>query len=254
MDRKVTGEMLLECGKHRVRDTVEVTETVVNRFTREGVAIRFPGNEAAPHGDRRDGIQSVIAIVLGDRSPDPAILVPVFGRLPVNREAIAMVEECQLRFDTTEGVISLGIHEIILESQLDRTNAHTPMLCYVAPKEHLGLPNKKDVRDGVIAKGLPSVQSRDNALSKARFKFRWEEQCNLSLDPVTAREFHDETLPQEGAKTAHFCSMKITEDVRKYVAERGIAEEALRKGIEEKSKEFVEKGRGGLRERVKLFL
>ena len=136
------------------------------------------------------------------------------------------------------------------------------MLCYVTPKEHLGLPNKKDVKDGVItykiaahaadlAKGHPGAQYRDNALSKARFEFRWEDQFNLSLDPVTAREFHDETLPQDGAKTAHFCSMcgphfcsmKITEDVRKYAAEQGIAEEeALKKGMEEKSKEFVEKG------------
>ena len=136
------------------------------------------------------------------------------------------------------------------------------MLCYVTPKEHLGLPNKKDVKDGVItykiaahaadlAKGHPGAQYRDNALSKARFEFRWEDQFNLALDPVTAREFHDETLPQDGAKTAHFCSMcgphfcsmKITEDVRKYAAEQGIAEEeALKKGMEEKSKEFVEKG------------
>ncbi len=136
------------------------------------------------------------------------------------------------------------------------------MLCYVTPKEHLGLPNKKDVKDGVIAykiaahaadlaKGHPGAQYRDNALSKARFEFRWEDQFNLSLDPVTAREFHDETLPQEGAKSAHFCSMcgphfcsmKITEDVRKYAAEQNITEEeALKKGMEQKSKEFVEKG------------
>ncbi len=136
------------------------------------------------------------------------------------------------------------------------------MLCYVTPKEHLGLPNKKDVKDGVIAykiaahaadlaKGHPGAQYRDNALSKARFEFRWEDQFNLGLDPETAREFHDETLPQEGAKAAHFCSMcgphfcsmKITEDVRKYAAELGIAEEeALRKGMEEKSREFAEKG------------
>jgi phosphomethylpyrimidine synthase len=136
------------------------------------------------------------------------------------------------------------------------------MLCYVTPKEHLGLPDKKDVKDGVIAykiaahaadlaKGHPGAQYRDNALSKARFEFRWEDQFNLSLDPVTARAFHDETLPQDGAKTAHFCSMcgphfcsmKITEDVRKYAAEQGIAEEeALKKGMEAKSKEFMEKG------------
>ena len=136
------------------------------------------------------------------------------------------------------------------------------MLCYVTPKEHLGLPNKKDVKDGVIAykiaahaadlaKGHPGAQYRDNALSKARFEFRWEDQFNLSLDPVTAREFHDETLPQEGAKSAHFCSMcgphfcsmKITEDVRKYAAERGLSEhEALKAGMDEKSAEFVERG------------
>ncbi|HUE37545.1 MAG TPA: phosphomethylpyrimidine synthase ThiC [Candidatus Acidoferrum sp.] len=136
------------------------------------------------------------------------------------------------------------------------------MLCYVTPKEHLGLPNKKDVKDGVIAykiaahaadlaKGHPGAQYRDNALSKARFEFRWEDQFNLSLDPVTAREFHDETLPQDGAKSAHFCSMcgphfcsmKITEDVRKFAAEQNITEEeALKKGMEEKSKEFVSKG------------
>ncbi len=136
------------------------------------------------------------------------------------------------------------------------------MLCYVTPKEHLGLPNKKDVKDGVIAykiaahaadlaKGHPGAKMRDDALSKARFEFRWEDQFNLSLDPDTAREFHDETLPAEGAKLAHFCSMcgphfcsmKITEDVRKYAEEQGIAEsEALKKGMEAKSKEFVEKG------------
>ena len=136
------------------------------------------------------------------------------------------------------------------------------MLCYVTPKEHLGLPNKKDVKDGVIAykiaahaadlaKGHPGAQYRDNALSKARFEFRWEDQFNLSLDPETAREFHDQTLPQEGAKSAHFCSMcgphfcsmKITEDVRKFAAEQGVTEEeALKKGMEEKAKEFVEKG------------
>jgi phosphomethylpyrimidine synthase len=136
------------------------------------------------------------------------------------------------------------------------------LLCYVTPKEHLGLPNKKDVKDGVIAykiaahaadlaKGHPGAQYRDNALSKARFEFRWEDQFNLSLDPVTAREFHDETLPQEGAKSAHFCSMcgphfcamKITEDVRKFAIEQGVAEEqVIQKGLEQKANEFVKKG------------
>src|SRR5438477_178732 len=136
------------------------------------------------------------------------------------------------------------------------------MLCYVTPKEHLGLPNKKDVKDGVIAykiaahaadlaKGHPGAQYRDNAISKARFEFRWEDQFNLALDPETAREFHDETLPQEGAKTAHFCSMcgphfcsmRITEDVRKYAAEQGVTDDqALQQGMEQKAREFKESG------------
>jgi phosphomethylpyrimidine synthase len=136
------------------------------------------------------------------------------------------------------------------------------MLCYVTPKEHLGLPNKKDVKDGVIAykiaahaadlaKGHPGAQYRDNAISKARFEFRWQDQFNLALDPGTAREFHDETLPQEGAKTAHFCSMcgphfcsmKITEDVRKFAAEQKLSEdEAVGAGMEQKAREFSEAG------------
>jgi phosphomethylpyrimidine synthase len=136
------------------------------------------------------------------------------------------------------------------------------MLCYVTPKEHLGLPDKKDVKDGVIAykiaahaadlaKGHPGAQYRDNAISKARFEFRWEDQFNLALDPETAREFHDETLPQEGAKTAHFCSMcgphfcsmRITEDVRRYAAEKGLGDEtAIKRGMEEKAAEFAKHG------------
>ena len=138
----------------------------------------------------------------------------------------------------------------------------TAMLCYVTPKEHLGLPDKKDVKDGIIAykiaahaadlaKGHPGAQVRDNAVSKARFEFRWEDQFNLGLDPDTAREFHDATLPQEGAKAAHFCSMcgphfcamKITQDVRDYAAQQGLSEEeALKKGMEQKAVEFVKKG------------
>ncbi|SFD98970.1 phosphomethylpyrimidine synthase ThiC [Nitrosomonas sp. Nm166] len=138
----------------------------------------------------------------------------------------------------------------------------TAMLCYVTPKEHLGLPDKDDVKDGIItykiaahaadlAKGHPGAQIRDNALSKARFEFRWEDQFNLSLDPDKAQQFHDETLPQEGAKVAHFCSMcgphfcsmKITQDVRDYAANQGIAEdEALTLGMAQKSAEFKEKG------------
>jgi phosphomethylpyrimidine synthase len=138
----------------------------------------------------------------------------------------------------------------------------TAMLCYVTPKEHLGLPNKKDVKDGIIAykiaahaadlaKGHPGAQLRDNALSKARFEFRWEDQFNLGLDPDTARDFHDETLPKEAMKTAHFCSMcgphfcsmKITQDVREYAEKQGLAaEEALARGMQEKAVEFVRSG------------
>lgn len=138
----------------------------------------------------------------------------------------------------------------------------TAMLCYVTPKEHLGLPDKDDVKDGIItykiaahaadlAKGHPGAQIRDNALSKARFEFRWEDQFNLSLDPDKALQFHDETLPQEGAKIAHFCSMcgphfcsmKITQDVRDYAAKQGVTEDqALQQGMAQKSKEFKDEG------------
>jgi phosphomethylpyrimidine synthase len=138
----------------------------------------------------------------------------------------------------------------------------TAMLCYVTPKEHLGLPGKDDVKEGIItykiaahaadlAKGHPGAQIRDNALSKARFEFRWEDQFNLGLDPDKAREFHDETLPKESAKVAHFCSMcgphfcsmKISQDVRDFAAKEGVSEqEALEKGMEEKSIEFVNRG------------
>jgi phosphomethylpyrimidine synthase len=138
----------------------------------------------------------------------------------------------------------------------------TAMLCYVTPKEHLGLPNRKDVKDGVIAykiaahaadvaQGHPRAREGDDALSKARFEFRWEDQFNLSLDPDTAREFHDETLPAEGAKLARFCSMcgpkfcsmKITQEVRDYAARQGVAEDAaLARGLREKAEEFREGG------------
>jgi len=138
----------------------------------------------------------------------------------------------------------------------------TAMLCYVTPKEHLGLPNKKDVKDGVIAykiaahaadlaKGHPGAQLRDDALSRARFEFRWQDQFNLSLDPDTARSFHDETLPAEGAKIAHFCSMcgphfcsmKITQEVRRYAEENGMTEETvLEEGMKEKSDDFKRQG------------
>jgi phosphomethylpyrimidine synthase len=138
----------------------------------------------------------------------------------------------------------------------------TAMLCYVTPKEHLGLPNKADVKEGIItykiaahaadlAKGHPGAQVRDNAMSKARFEFRWEDQFNLGLDPDRAREFHDETLPKESAKVAHFCSMcgphfcsmKISQDVRDFAAKEGLSEQAaLEKGMEVKSIEFVKQG------------
>ncbi len=139
----------------------------------------------------------------------------------------------------------------------------TAMLCYVTPKEHLGLPDRNDVRDGIItyriaahaadlAKGHPLAQIRDNALSKARFEFRWEDQFNLSLDPERAREYHDATLPKEAHKLAHFCSMcgpnfcsmKITQDVREYARAKGIVDmtEAIERGLEEKAQEFRQKG------------
>jgi phosphomethylpyrimidine synthase len=138
----------------------------------------------------------------------------------------------------------------------------TAMLCYVTPKEHLGLPNRKDVKEGVIAykiaahaadlaKGHPAARAWDDAISKARFEFRWEDQFNLALDPETARAFHDETLPAEGAKVAHFCSMcgprfcsmKITQDVRDYAARHGLTDaDALAAGLEEKAREFRDAG------------
>ncbi|WP_299671366.1 phosphomethylpyrimidine synthase ThiC [uncultured Polaribacter sp.] len=138
----------------------------------------------------------------------------------------------------------------------------TAMLCYVTPKEHLGLPNKEDVKDGLIAykiaahaadlaKGFPSAQYRDNALSKARFEFRWEDQFNLSLDPYRAREYHDETLPAEGAKIAHFCSMcgpkfcsmKITQEIRELANKKTATEtEVIEEGLKKKAKEFTKKG------------
>jgi len=138
----------------------------------------------------------------------------------------------------------------------------TAMLCYVTPKEHLGLPNRDDVKEGVItykiaahaadlAKGFPGAQIRDNAMSLARFEFRWEDQFNLSLDPDTARAYHDETLPSDNAKVAHFCSMcgpnfcsmKITQDVRDYAKEHGLdSDKAIEEGLKAKREEFKAKG------------
>jgi phosphomethylpyrimidine synthase len=138
----------------------------------------------------------------------------------------------------------------------------TAMLCYVTPKEHLGLPDREDVKQGVIAykiaahaadlaKGHPLAQRRDDALSRARFEFRWEDQFELGLDPETARAYHDATLPQEGAKTAHFCSMcgphfcsmKITDDVRALAKSQGVDERTvLEQGLKDKSEEFARTG------------
>ena len=138
----------------------------------------------------------------------------------------------------------------------------TALLCYVTPKEHLGLPDRDDVKQGVIAyriaahaadlaKGHPRAVEWDNAISKARFEFRWRDQFNLSLDPITAESYHDETLPAEGAKVAHFCSMcgpkfcsmRITEDIRRYAQSEGVAaEEAVAAGMQRKSAEFRERG------------
>ena len=138
------------------------------------------------------------------------------------------------------------------------------MLCYVTPKEHLGLPNKQDVKEGLmaykiaahaadLAKGHPGAQLRDNALSKARFEFRWEDQFNLGLDPTTARAYHDETLPKESGKIAHFCSMcgpkfcsmKISQEVREYANSNtaGDVDQALDKGMAAMAKEYNEQGR-----------
>ena len=138
----------------------------------------------------------------------------------------------------------------------------TAMLCYVTPKEHLGLPDKQDVKEGMIAykiaahaadlaKGHPGAQVRDDALSRARFDFRWQDQFNLSLDPETARKYHDETLPADGAKTAHFCSMcgpkfcsmEITKQIREYAAERQLDTDSAREsGMQEKASEFRKAG------------
>jgi len=137
------------------------------------------------------------------------------------------------------------------------------MLCYVTPKEHLGLPNKDDVRTGVVtykiaahaadlAKGHPAAQLRDDELSKSRFEFRWEDQFNLSLDPELARSYHDETLPAEGAKVAHFCSMcgpkfcsmKISEEVRDYAKKKnaGMSPDEIKQGLDQMSKKFKDEG------------
>ena len=166
-------------------------------------------------------------------------------------------------FDSASAQVATTTFDQLQQDPLAMIGWHgCAMLCYVTPKEHLGLPNKEDVREGVItykiaahaadlAKGHPAAQERDNAISKARFEFRWEDQFNLSLDPDRAKEYHDETLPQDGAKTAHFCSMcgptfcsmKISEEVRQYAEENGMqTEEAIVSGMKEKAEQFKESG------------
>ena len=225
--------------------------------------------------DASDAAQFAELKVLGELTKkawehDVQVMIEGPGHVPMDQIELQVKKEMELCYEAP--FYTLGPLVIDIAPGYDHITSAigaamigwygTAMLCYVTPKEHLGLPNKNDVKDGImaykiaahaadLAKGHPGAQIRDNALSKARFEFRWEDQFNLGLDPDKAREFHDETLPQHGAKLAHFCSMcgphfcsmKITEDVRKYAAEQGIAEEeALKKGMEEKSKEFVEKG------------
>ena len=202
---------------------------------------------------------------------DVQVMIEGPGHVPMHKIAENVEREKQKCFDapfytlgplTTDIApgydhITSAIGAAIIGSQ------GTAMLCYVTPKEHLGLPNRDDVKAGVIAykiaahaadlaKGHPGAQERDDALSKARFEFRWEDQFNLSLDPETAREFHDETLPADGAKVAHFCSMcgphfcsmKITQDVRQYAEEhaQGDTDKALERGMADKADEFRASG------------
>ncbi len=201
---------------------------------------------------------------------DVQVMIEGPGHVPLHMVAVNVEEELKHCFEApfyTLGPLTTDIAPGYdhITSAIGAANigwAGTAMLCYVTPKEHLGLPDKEDVRVGIItykiaahaadlAKGHPGAQIRDNAVSKARFEFRWEDQFNLGLDPEKAREFHDETLPKDSAKVAHFCSMcgphfcsmKITQDVRDYAAAQGVSEkEALEKGMQEKAVEFVNTG------------
>ncbi|MGI6128088.1 MAG: phosphomethylpyrimidine synthase ThiC, partial [Planifilum sp.] len=201
---------------------------------------------------------------------DVQVMVEGPGHIPMNkiRENVEIQQEiCQEAPFYTLGPLTTdiapGYDHITSAIGAAMIGWHgTAMLCYVTPKEHLGLPNKEDVKEGVIAykiaahaadlaKGHPGAQLRDDALSKARFEFRWTDQFNLSLDPERARAYHDETLPAEPAKTAHFCSMcgpkfcsmRISQDLREYAASKGLnLEEAVETGLKEKAKEFRETG------------
>src|SRR5689334_2320484 len=201
---------------------------------------------------------------------DVQVMIEGPGHVPLQRVQANMDEELKHCFEAPFYTLGPLVTDIApgydhITSGIGAANIGwmgTAMLCYVTPKEHLGLPDKEDVREGIItykiaahaadlAKGWPGAQLRDNALSKARFEFRWEDQFNLGLDPERARSFHDATLPAEGAKLSHFCSMcgphfcsmRITQDVRDYAAAQGLSgEDGLQKGLQEKALEFREKG------------
>jgi phosphomethylpyrimidine synthase len=201
---------------------------------------------------------------------DVQVMIEGPGHVPLNKIAENMTEElkhCHEAPFYTLGPLPLDIspgydHMASAIGAAVIGSLGCSMLCYVTPKEHLGLPNKDDVKQGLIAyriaahtadiaKGHPGAQTRDDMLSKARFEFRWEDQFNLALDPGVARDYHDETLPADAAKTAHFCSMcgprfcsmRITQDVRDYAAAQGVAaEEALKAGMATKAAEFVDAG------------
>ncbi len=201
---------------------------------------------------------------------DVQVMIEGPGHVPFDQIEMNVKKEMELCHEAPFYVLGPLVTDIApgydhITSAIGATMAGTAgaaMLCYVTPKEHLGLPNRQDVRDGImaykiaahaadLAKGHPGAQVRDNALSKARFEFRWEDQFHLGLDPEKAREFHDETLPKEAHKLAHFCSMcgphfcsmKITQEVRDYASERGVdAEAALQAGMAEKSAQFREHG------------
>ncbi len=203
---------------------------------------------------------------------DVQVMIEGPGHIPLNLIKENVIKEQELCFEAPFYTLGPLVTDIApgydhITSAIGAANIGafgTSLLCYVTPKEHLGLPNKNDVKDGLIAykiaahsadiaKKHPAAQYRDDALSKARFEFRWEDQFNLSLDPYKSKEFHDETLPQESAKVAHFCSMcgphfcsmKITQDIRDYANKKGIGDIkiAVETGLKEKSQEFKDSGK-----------
>ncbi len=225
--------------------------------------------------DANDQAQFAELITLGELTKiawehDVQVMIEGPGHVPLHKVKDNIDKELEACFEAPFYTLGPLVTDIApgydhITSGIGATNIGwygTAMLCYVTPKEHLGLPNKEDVREGIItykiaahaadlAKGHPGAQLRDNALSKARFEFRWEDQFNLGLDPEKARAYHDETLPKDSAKVAHFCSMcgphfcsmKITQDVRAYAQKQGVSEaDALTKGMEEKAIEFVKTG------------